>query len=146
MTEREILTEYLVNRILVSDDYNFQFYLRECIEDLPWEDLKVIAYERNLHFVVTAKNTVVSMKPILYDHGKGEMVLVVFAVSFAKLRTHEIRYVIAHELAHVFLGHYDRANWNGEESERDADRQVMTWGLEREVRQTPFSYLGHNRS
>ena len=142
LTEKEILIEYLLGRIVASDDYNFRFYLRECISDLPWDDLKTIAYERNIHFIVSTRNTVISLNPILYAQGKGDMVLVMFTTNFSKLHNHEIRYVIAHELAHVFLKHYDKTRWKGEQSEEEADRQVIAWGLEKEVKETGFSYLG----
>jgi hypothetical protein len=141
LTEREILTDYLLGRIVVSDDYNFRFYLQECIMVLPWDDLKTIAYERNINFIATTKSTAISLEPILYNQGKGDMVLVVFVANFSKLPPHEIRYIIAHELAHVFLGHYNRNHWRGEESERDADRQVIAWGLEEELKQAGCNYL-----
>ncbi len=69
------------------------------------------------------------------------MVLVVFVTNFSMQESHEILYTIAHEFAHVFLGHYDRTKWRGEQSEIEADRQVIKWGLERELRASPSAYL-----
>jgi hypothetical protein len=139
--EKKMVMDHLLLRLLGTDDYNFRFYLRECLARFPLADLKSIVYEKNLHVVATMQNAVVSAEPVLYDAGKGDRVLIVFATNFSKCKPHETLYIIAHEFAHVFLGHYDRANWKGEESEVEADRQVVKWGFERELRESGFSYL-----
>jgi hypothetical protein len=138
---KESIIDHLLLRIVHSDDYNFRYYLKECLLRLPVEDLRAIAYDRNIHLVNSVSNTVLHLDPILYDPGKGDRVLVVFVVNFSKCEPHEILYVIAHEFAHVFLGHYDMTKWKGEASELEADRQVIKWGFERELRRTDSRYL-----
>jgi Zn-dependent protease with chaperone function len=132
----------LLLRVLQTDDYNFRFYLRECLTRLPFADLRKIVYEKNVHLLVTTQNSVVSANAILYDPGKGEQVLVVFTTNFSKCEPHEILYIIAHEFAHVFLGHHDKTIWRGHQSEIEADRQVIEWGFEGELRRTYFNYVG----
>jgi Zn-dependent protease with chaperone function len=141
MHDKEAIFDHLAARIIGADDYNFRYYLKECVERLPLEDLRVIAYERNVHILVTAGNAVVGLEQVLYDQGKGDMVLVVFTTNFSKKAPHEVLYIIAHEFAHVFLGHYDRTKWRGGEGEAEADRQVIRWGLERELKASPSAYL-----
>ncbi len=141
MGEREAIFDYLMARVIGSDDYNFRYYLKDVVTRLPLEDLKSMAYEKNLHILVTSGNTVVGLDPILYDPGKGDMALMVFVSNFSKRQPHEILYILAHEFAHLFLGHYRRALWKGEESEIEADRQVIRWGLERELRASSSAYL-----
>ena len=142
MRDREAIFDHLMARTIGSDDYNFRYYLKECLKRLPLDDLRTIAYERNIHILVTMGNTVVSLDPILYDPGRGDMVLVVFVTNFSKQEPHEILYTLAHEFAHIFLSHYDQAKWRGGQSEVEADRQVIKWGLERELRASSSAYLG----
>ena len=144
MREKEALIDYLISRIVLSDDYNLRYYLKECLLRLPFEDLKAIAYEKSIHIVNSTMNTVLHLDPIIYDPGKGDRVLVIFTMNFSTSPRHEILYVIAHEFAHVFLGHYDRSKWKNEESELEADRQVVKWGFEGELRKSDSRYLREN--
>ncbi len=139
--EKKLIIDHLLLRLLGCDDYNFRFYLRECLCRLPVGDLRTIVYERDVHVLVTRGNTVIDPDPILFDRGRGDRVLVVFVTNFSRSTPSEMLYTIAHEFAHVFLRHYDRANWRGYESELEADRQVVAWGFERELREAGFSYL-----
>jgi hypothetical protein len=138
---KESIIDHLLLRIVHSDNYNFRYYLRECLLRLPIEDLKAIAYERNIHLINSTGNTVLHLDPIIYDPGIGDRVLAVFVINFSRYQPHEILYTIAHEFAHVFLGHYDRAKWKGGESELQADRQVIAWGFENELRRCDSCYL-----
>ena len=141
MQDKEAIFDYLASRIIGTDDYNFRHYLKECVGRLPLEDLRAVAYERNVHILVTAGNAVIGLDRVLYDQGKGDMVLVVFTSNFSKMPAHEIVYIIAHEFAHVFLGHYDSSKWRGKHGEAEADRQVIKWGLERELKESASAYL-----
>jgi Zn-dependent protease with chaperone function len=144
VSEKSKTIDNLLLRVLLTDDYNFRFYLRECLTRLPLADLKRIVYEKNVHLLVATQNSIVSADAILYDPGKGERVLVVFTTNFSKCEPHEILYIIAHEFAHVFLSHHDKTIWKGQESEIDADRQVIEWGFEGELRRSYFNYIGAN--
>lgn len=141
MLPQESIIDHLLLRIIHCDDYNFRYYLKECLIRLPVEDLRAIAYERNIHLVSSMSNTVVHLDPVIFDPGKGDRVLVIFTVNFSKCEPHQLVYVIAHEFAHVYLGHYDRRQWKGKASEEEADRQVIKWGFERELRRSRSSYL-----
>ncbi len=59
MADREAIFDHLMARIIGSDDYNFRYYLKECLKRLPLDDLRTIAYERNVHILVTMGNAVV---------------------------------------------------------------------------------------
>jgi len=142
MVAKTSIADYLLQRIIGSSSHNFKYHLKECLMRLPEEDLRAIAYERNVHVLAASTNAVVTLEPVLYDPGKGDLVLVVFTTDFDKCPAHEIVYTIAHEFAHVFLDHFRRASWHGHESEIEADRQVVAWGFERQLRQTPSNYLG----
>ncbi len=143
--EKNLIIDHLLLRLLGCDDYNFRLYIRECLARLPLADLREIVYGRNVHVVVALRNAVIDAEPVLYDPGKGDRVLVVFVTNFSKCTPSEMLYTIAHEFAHVFLRHYDRTNWRGEDSEIAADRQVIEWGFEWELREAGFSYIAGRR-
>ena len=52
-------------------------------------------------------------------------------------------YSIAHELAHVYLEHTQSSSGKEEfyQREIDADKQVIKWDFENELRQTPYNYI-----
>ncbi len=141
LSGKEPVVDLLLSRIVHSDNYNFRHYLKECLLRLPFEDLKSIGYETNIHLVNSTGNTVLHLDPIIYDSGKGDKVLVIFVMNFSRASRSEILYTIAHELAHVFLGHYDRGKWKGEESELEADGQVIKWGFEAELKGSGACYI-----
>lgn len=141
--QREFIIDQVVKKIVGTDDFNFTYYLRECLMRLPVRDLKGIAYERNVHILKTTANTVLDLRPLLYAGGKGDNVLVVFVTNFSKCPPHEIMYIIAHEFAHVCLGHYDKARYAGEESETEADDLLLKWGFEEELRREKAYNISH---
>ncbi|MGD8443949.1 MAG: hypothetical protein PVI94_10665, partial [Desulfobacterales bacterium] len=55
----------------------------------------------------------------------------------------ESLYTIAHEIAHAYLKHPNEASKVEKSSKREieADRQVIKWGFESELRHTPFNYI-----
>ncbi len=55
----------------------------------------------------------------------------------------ESLYTIAHEIAHVYLDHPKTASKleKFSEKELEADKQVIKWGFESELRQTSFNYI-----
>jgi len=130
--QKESIIDHLMERIFGFKDSIFVHYLKECLMRLPVKDLKTIIYEKNIHILQTHANTVFSIDPLLYDPGKGDRVLVVFVTNFYKCSPHEIMYIIAHEFAHVYLGHYDKSRWAWETGEIEANEQVKKWGFEEE--------------
>ena len=131
--QKESLIDQMVQRIIGSDDFNFIYYLRECLMRIPLNDLKSITYDRDVHILKTTANTVLDLDPLFYNRGKGDKVLVVFVTNFGKCPPHEIMYIIAHEFAHVYLGHYDKARFAGEQSETEVDDQLKKWGFQEEL-------------
>ncbi len=49
MFAKTSIADYLLQRIIGSSSYNFKYHLKECLMHLPEEDLRAIAYERNVH-------------------------------------------------------------------------------------------------
>jgi len=147
-SEKELMIDHMVRKIVGTDDFNFTYYLRECLMRLPDHDLKGIAYERNVHILKTTANTVLDLRPILYAAGKGDNVLVVFVTNFSRCPPHEVMYIIAHEFAHVYLGHYDETRYMGEQSEAEADDLLLKWGFEEELRRwridNPLQVTSHS--
>ena len=69
--------------------------------------------------------------------------LVCLSSDILKRSKKESLYTIAHEIAHVFLEHPKTASKFEKFSEKEieADKQVIKWGFESELRQTPFNYI-----
>ncbi len=131
--EKELLIDQMTDRIIGSDDFNFIYYLRECLMRIPFRDLKSIVYEKNVHILKTTGNTVLGLDSLFYAPGRGDRALVVFVTNFSKCPPHEIMYIIAHEFAHLYLGHYDKNRFAGQESEIQADDRLRMWGFEEEL-------------
>jgi hypothetical protein len=138
--QKESIIDHLMERIIGFKDSIFTHYLKECLMRLPIKDLKAIIYEKDIHILQTHANTVLSIDPLLYDSGKGDKVLVVFVTNFWKCPAHQIMYIIAHEFAHVYLGHYDKSRWAWETGEIEANEQVKKWGFEEEWKRSRFEY------
>ena len=139
---KELLIDQMTYRIMGSDDFNFTYYLRECLMRIPLRDLKSIVYDKDVHILKTTGSTVLGLDPLFYSPGKGDRVLVIFVGNFSKCPPHEIMYVIAHEFAHLYLGHYDKNRFAGQESEAQADDQLRTWGFEEELKRQQQNF-GH---
>jgi hypothetical protein len=138
---KESLIDHLAQRIIGSDDFNFTYYLKECLMRLPETDLKAVAYDKDIYVLKTTANTVLGLDPLLYTKaGKGDKVLVIFVTNFSKCPAHEIMYIIAHEFAHVFLGHYTKSLFTGTASEIKADEQLKKWGFEEELQREQFQF------
>lgn len=69
--------------------------------------------------------------------------LIVFTTDLLEGSKAEFIYTVAHELAHVFLGHtMSQENMDSHKTkEIAADKQVVKWGFEKELRATPDNYL-----
>jgi hypothetical protein len=69
----------------------------------------------------------------------GEHYLCVDPYWFATSNFSVRIYVLAHELAHVYLDH--PPGYPMEKQELEADAQVIKWGFEEELRSCPYNYL-----
>ena len=74
--------------------------------------------------------------------------LICLSADILKKSREEALYTIAHELAQVYLEHPKTASMIEEFSEREieADKQVIKWNFESELRQAPFNYIYGEKS
>ena len=113
---------------------------------LPEQDLDRLL-EKNLQIILPSKNSAeaVLANPFSTYEKAGGLVpvcLVCLKSDAVLLPDHEFIYVVAHELAHVFLDHWiPAANMDVDEMELAADRQVLLWGFEESLRKTSYNYL-----
>lgn len=140
------------------------------LERIPSEDREIIMYKRGVRFVAPLFNctaqqmyidplSVRDEKTTLCQCSKcndlhlaskneryGKMIgiwLVCLSSDILKRTKDETLYTIAHELAHVYLEHGKWASELDDFSKREleADKQVIAWGFESELRQSPFNYI-----
>ncbi len=72
--------------------------------------------------------------------------MILFSSDFCDKPLSEIHYTIAHELAHVFLGHTDFKKGKlllkkRNETEIKTDRQVIKWGFKKELEESGIGYI-----
>ncbi|MFQ5735392.1 MAG: hypothetical protein ACE5GY_00840 [Thermodesulfobacteriota bacterium] len=127
-------------------DERLRGYVLETLNRLPEEDLDTLLYNRVIRIIQPVVNTVIELNDLnlsLRDE-KGRITLVVFRSELCDKPSAEITYVIAHEFAHVFLGHATNQINVDEGCETEADTQVIKWGFEEELRETPYNYIHGN--
>jgi hypothetical protein len=145
--------------------------ISEVLERLPSEDREVIMHNRGVRFIapitVNCVTEQVFIDPISVrntsstlcrcskcdelhftpKNGRYDMMVGIWLVCLSsdilKRSREESLYTIAHELAHVYLEHPKTTSRIEEFSERErkADRQLIKWNFESELRQTPFNYI-----
>ncbi len=145
--------------------------ISEVLERLPLEDQEIILYKRQVRFIapitvnslteqvfidpVNARNEQTSVcrcnkcnEPhITPKNGSYDIMVGIWLVCLSsdilKRSKKEALYTIAHEIAHVYLEHPKTASKLQKltEKEIEADKQVIKWGFESELRQTPFNYI-----
>jgi len=145
--------------------------ISEVLERLPSKDREIILYKRQVRFIapitanciteqvfidpLSVRNEQTSLcrcnkcnEPhITPKNGRYDIMVGIWLVCLSsdilKRSKKESLYTIAHEIAHVYLEH-PKAESELEKSsgrEIDADKQVIKWGFESELRQTPFNYI-----
>jgi hypothetical protein len=72
-----------------------------------------------------------------------EVHIIVLSPGVIDVSVSETIYTIAHELAHAYLGHGQPvSDLNvAKNNEMEADRQVIRWGFEKELKACPHNYL-----
>ena len=145
--------------------------ISEVLERLPSEDQEIILYKRQIRFIapITAnciteqvfidplgvrneQNSLCRCSKCNEPHlapknGNYDIVVGVWLVCLSsdilKRSKKESLYTIAHEIAHAYLEHPNAASKVEKSSKREieADRQVIKWGFESELRHTPFNYI-----
>ncbi len=106
----------------------FDKYLISTLERLPFKDLEYFAYERNVFVFQAGTNYSFQFDP---SNLGSDITIIVFTTDILNLERHEITYIIAHEFAHAYLKHPPLGS--GDE-ELEADRQVIKWGFEKELK------------
>ena len=106
---------------------------------IPEDDLVVLELKRNVQFIMPAHATaeVIYVNPIADpEYGMVTVWLISLPPARAKHPEHEFIYTVAHEMAHVFLEHTGRVKSENpiKELELKADRQVIKWGFEDELK------------
>jgi hypothetical protein len=121
--------------------------LRACIADtlnrLPEADLDRLLFEKVIRIIQPVVNTVIELNDLnlsLRDEC-GRIMLVAFESKLCDRPPHETTYIIAHEFAHVFLGHATNKMRMDEQCEILADEQVIKWGFEEELEGSSFNYI-----
>ena len=145
--------------------------ISEVLERLPSEDREVIMYKRGVRFIAPITKHSIAEKVFIDPasvrneqttlcrctkcnelhytpkNGRCDMMVGIWLVCLSsdilKRSKKESLYTIAHEIAHVYLEHPKTASKLEKFSKKEieADKQVIKWGFESELRQTPFNYI-----
>jgi hypothetical protein len=117
--------------------------IAETLNRLPEEDLDHLLFEKVLRVIQPIVNTVIELNDLnlsLRD-STGKIMLMAFESALCDRPAHETTYIIAHEFAHVFLGHATNRTPLNTECEIEADELVIRWGFEEELKKSPFNYI-----
>ena len=133
----------LKNRVVENErleskaDASHEFFemVVKVFERIPETDGEMIL-GKNFYLVIPFSNTVYKRNII-----SGECWLVFLQTDLwnQEKKDDEILYTIAHELAHLFFQH--DGGGRACEQEKEADRKVIEWGFEKELKATPHNYL-----
>jgi hypothetical protein len=107
------------------------------------QDREELLVRKKVHFIVPVRCASETIWVI--PHGDDPIPIHLVCLSpqlFNEPRSVAI-YTVAHELSHAFLGHRQHSNSTDAilEKEREADRQVIAWGFEKELKETSHNYL-----
>lgn len=91
---------------------------------MPEEDADYLLYDMNIEIVQILSNTVFRYR----FYNREEKTFVCFTSDLCSVPDHHAKYIIAHELAHVKLGHSTRSVTQHDED--DADQLAFKWGFE----------------
>ena len=139
----EILANLFDHDLSAVYDERLRGAIAETLNKLPEEDLDYLLFEKVLRIVQPIVNTVIELNDLnlsLRD-STGRIMLMAFESNLCDRPPHEMTYIIAHEFAHVFLGHATNRAEQNEECEVEADDLVIRWGFEEELKGSPFNYI-----
>ena len=139
----EILASLFDHDLSAVYDERLRSAIAETLNKLPEDDLDYLLYEKVLRIIQPIVNTVIELNDLnlsLRD-STGKIMLMAFESTLCDRPDHEITYIIAHEFAHVFLGHATNIAELSAECEVEADEQVIRWGFEKELKGSPFNYI-----
>jgi hypothetical protein len=123
--------------------------IADVLSRLPQKDRDKLE-KRGVHFIFPSSNCTaqrIIIDPKIARDERFQPKLPIWIVTLSqdfhkKSKTNAI-YDIAHELAHVYLEHTQSSSGKEEfyQREIDADKQVIKWDFENELRQTPYNYI-----
>ena len=126
---------------------------------LPEDDLNVLRIKRCVQYVLPEQSTSqpTLINPILCDKSFEPFIplwIISLRPELLDAPQSELIYVIAHELAHVYLEHAPGfpgapsseektkyKNPNCTEYDIEADQLVLNWGFEKELRSVDYNYI-----
>ena len=114
-------------------DPRFDSYLTDVLKRLPQDAFDFFS-AKNLMFIQPPGNSFFEFDADLLEH-----TLLIFTSDLCDESQAVILYTIAHEFAHVYLGHKQLTD--DPYVELEADKQVIAWGFENELRKSGSSYL-----
>ena len=123
--------------------------IADVISRLPKEDRYKLE-KRGVHIIFpssncTAHRIIIDPKIARDERFQPKLPIWIVCLSkdFHKKPKEHALYSIAHELAHVYLEHTQWSSGKEEfyQREIDADKQVIKWDFENELRQTPYNYI-----
>lgn len=139
----EIDQNIFANGLSEVYDERIRDHIAKTLNRLPEQDLDYLLYNRVMRVIQPVVNTVIVLNDLnlsMRDE-EGRITLLVFHSGLCDKPADEITYTIAHEFAHVFLGHATNDINADKECEKLADRQVIEWGFEEELKKTPYNYI-----
>jgi hypothetical protein len=116
-----------------SHDF-FEMFVK-VFERIPETDGETLL-EKNFYLVIPFSNAVYKRR---ISPGECWLVFLQTDLWDQEKKNDEILYTIVHELAHLFFEHDAQSDLCAKENE--ADRKVIEWGFEKELRATPHNYL-----
>lgn len=114
-------------------------YVKLFLTRLPNDAYNFFIYEIDLLIIQPQVNTI---DRYIIDNGTKEIKFVLFVTDLCKSSKDEIIYTIAHEFAHLYLGH-DGVNKSALDGSQEikADQLVEEWGFGNEMKNSSWSYL-----
>jgi len=142
----EIDQNIFANGLSEVYDERIRDHISNTLNRLPEDDLDYLLYNRVMRVIQPVVNTVIELNDLNLSmrDARGRITLLVFHSNLCDKPIEEITYTIAHEFAHVFLGHATNDINADTGCEELADRQVIAWGFEKELKKTPYNYIYGN--
>ena len=141
------LSERILERAVTDTDILLSALI-QIFKKLPENDLEILLYDRQVYFVCPRAHSAIPFEIIDPVNEKDEktdklglkhcrMWFILLTSELLDQSANEIIYTVVHEMAHAFLEH----KAGGLDNELEADRQVVRWGFEKELRAIPDNYL-----
>ena len=139
---KKLIAERMITGAFPCEN-DLEVYLPQVLSRIPEKDLEYLLFELDIVIMQFAANTVIKFETPEEVIGKT---FVAFQSNLTELSKSKRTYIIAHEFAHVFLGHDHGMIERVPEAEIEADNLVIKWGFEKELRESGLSYLeGSNK-